>query len=339
MAIVGGLDVHRRQITFDWLDSESGEVRRGRIPGDRLGFRAWLDQLEQRPADFAVEGCTGWRFVVEELERAGMGAHLAEPADTQALRGPKRHAKTDGIDARHLRDLLRAGTLPESWIPPTHIQEMRARVRLYKELIELRTAWVQRIHAVRYHQGLPTLSPSAAPGRRRYLDGEEALSPAGRDWVAAALRLLDHVDGELAQLRALFTRFARQQPGCRALSEEYGVGPVTAVAIWAEIGDCRRFSSSREAVRYSGLDITVYSSDAKRARGHLSRQGSPVLRWALFEAAQCGARPSSTDHAYHAAVKERAGSKQAALSVARKLARRAHHRLRSLGDQAMVPVG
>lgn len=162
MAIVGGLDVHRRQITFDWLDSESGEVRRGRIPGDRLGFRAWLDQLEQRPADFAVEGCTGWRFVVEELERAGMGAHLAEPADTQALRGPKRHAKTDGIDARHLRDLLRAGTLPESWIPPTHIQEMRARVRLYKELIELRTAWVQRIHAVRYHQGLPTLSPSAA---------------------------------------------------------------------------------------------------------------------------------------------------------------------------------
>lgn len=114
---------------------------------------------------------------------------------------------------------------------------------------------------------------------------------------------------------------------------------MTAVAIWAEIGDCRRFSSSREAVRYSGLDITVYSSDAKRARGHLSRQGSPVLRWALFEAAQCGARPSSPDHAYHAAVKERAGSKQAALSVARKLARRAHHRLRSLGDQAMVPVG
>jgi hypothetical protein len=54
MAIVGGLDVHRRQITFDWLDSESGEVRRGRIPGDRLGFRAWLDQLEQRPADWVA---------------------------------------------------------------------------------------------------------------------------------------------------------------------------------------------------------------------------------------------------------------------------------------------
>jgi transposase len=59
-----------------------------------------------------------------------------------------------------------------------------------------------------------------------------------------------------------------------------GVGEITAAALWAELGDTRRFSSSREAVRHAGLDITVYSSDGKRPPGKLSRQGSPLLNLA-----------------------------------------------------------
>src|SRR5829696_8298743 len=119
MAIVGGLDIHRRQITYDWIDTDSGETCRGQLgPATRLELRAWLARFTGQQADFALEATTGWRFVAEELTRAGCRAHLAEPADTRALRGPKRRAKTDRTDARHLRELLRAGTLPESWVPP-----------------------------------------------------------------------------------------------------------------------------------------------------------------------------------------------------------------------------
>ena len=119
MAIVGGLDIHRRQITYDILDTTTGETRRGRLsPATRLELRAWLARFTGQQADFALEATTGWRFVAEELQRAGAVAHLAEPADTRALRGPKRRAKTDRTDAHHLRELLRAGTLPESWMPP-----------------------------------------------------------------------------------------------------------------------------------------------------------------------------------------------------------------------------
>jgi hypothetical protein len=124
--IVGGLDVHRRQITFDYLDTDTGETRRGQLsPASRLELRTWLAQLRGQPAAFALEATTGWRYIVEELTRAGIDAHLAEPADTRALRGPKRRAKTDRTDARHLRELLRAGTLPESWMPPAHIADAR----------------------------------------------------------------------------------------------------------------------------------------------------------------------------------------------------------------------
>ncbi len=134
MAIIGGLDLHRRQLTYDYLDVVTGQVDRGRVvPADRGHLRCFLARFEaQGEVAFAVEGCTGWRYVVEELERAGIGAHLAEPAETAAKRGRKRRAKTDRSDARHLRELLVKGDLPESWIPPAHALEARARVRLYE---------------------------------------------------------------------------------------------------------------------------------------------------------------------------------------------------------------
>src|SRR5262247_600744 len=128
MPIVGGLDIHRKQITFDYLDTATGEVKRGQItPADRKHVRAWLARFAGRgEVAFALEGCTGWRYIAEELAAAGIAAHLGEPADTAALRGRKRHAKTDKTDARHLRTLLGEGRLPECWIPPGQILEYRA---------------------------------------------------------------------------------------------------------------------------------------------------------------------------------------------------------------------
>src|SRR5215213_4946069 len=97
MAIVGGLDIHRRQITYDWIDTDSGETCRGQLgPATRLELRAWLARFTGQQADFALEATTGWRFVAEELTRAGCRAHLAAPADTRALHGPKRRARPTG---------------------------------------------------------------------------------------------------------------------------------------------------------------------------------------------------------------------------------------------------
>src|SRR5271165_6202493 len=111
MPIVGGLDIHRKQITFDYLDTATGEVRRGQIaPADRAHLRAWLARFAGRDdVAFALEGCTGWRYVAEEPAAAGVTAHVAEPADTAFARGRKRHAKTDKTDSRHLRELLAEG--------------------------------------------------------------------------------------------------------------------------------------------------------------------------------------------------------------------------------------
>src|SRR3954452_10051415 len=160
--IACGFDVHRAQITFDLVDHETGELRRGRIaPATREQLRVWLAGMERARLVVAVEGTTGWRFVAEEVEAAGARAVLAEPGETRALRGPKRRAKTDRADARWLRELLQRGELPISWIPPAHLLELRCRVSLRQTLADERRAWLQRVHAQLFHHGTLGLAETA----------------------------------------------------------------------------------------------------------------------------------------------------------------------------------
>jgi transposase len=339
MDIVGGFDVHRKQITFDYIEMESGEVHRGKIrPANRQSLRSWLEHfIEQFPeheAAIAVEATTGWRYVIEELQRAGVEPHLAEPAETKSLQGRKKRAKTDRLDAEHLRDLMMIERLPESWIPPQHIQEIRTLMRLRHSMIEERTSHKQRIHAQLFHNGYPQQKNlDSIEGRARLEEME--LPAAARQVVALSLNMIDHINEELEPVEAQLRAYAGSQAGCRALMEHYGVGELTSVALLSELGDTRRFSSSRKAVRYAGMDVTVHSSDEKRAAGTLSRQGPPVLRWAAFEVAKRAWRKGSPDHDYYVHNKERIGANRAALSIARKLIRRAHHTLRELGEEAI----
>ena len=134
-------------------------------------------------------------------------------------------------------------------------------------------------------------------------------------------------------------RFGTRQPACRALVDaQYGIGGLLAVVLWSELGDCRRFSRSEQVVRHSGLDVTVDSSDRRRAGGHLSRQGPETLRWALYEAAKNSSHGRSPDHGYYAKVKERHDGKIAAISVARQFARRSYHVLRAVDPDEVYAI-
>lgn len=338
MSIVMGLDQHRAQITADWLDTETGEVSRARVaPAHRDGLRQFLRRFAGEELEVALEATTGWRFVVEELQALGAEVHLAEPAETSARRGNKKRAKTDRADARHLRELLMVGRLPESWIAPAHLLDLRARVRLRHTLVDQRGEWQQRIQAVLYHHGIPQRRDLLRAGKREWLEQLE-LPAAAREQITIALSVIDALDAQSAPLTEQLRAYARRQPACRALMRHYGIGALTAVTILAELGDARRFSSSRDAVRYAGLDITVHQSDQRRAAGHLSRQGPPALRWALYEAAQVARRPGSPDRAYYDQAAARLGGNRACLAVARKLLKRSYHTLRELGDEALAPA-
>jgi hypothetical protein len=158
MIIVGGLDIHRKQLTFDYPGAVTGEVKRGQVaPADRAHLRAWLARFGGRDGvAFVLEGCTGWRYVAGELAAAECGGTSPSgpaPRVPAAASGVPRPARP----ARHLRQLLAEGRLPECWVPPGHILQCRALLELYRDLRAEHT----RVHAVFFRQGAPQLSAGA----------------------------------------------------------------------------------------------------------------------------------------------------------------------------------
>jgi transposase len=194
MTIVGGFDVHRKQITFDYVDND-GLVRSGQIrPATRTTLRHWLSDHGLGPdAEFALEGCTGWRYVVDELTAAGVVAHVGDPAEIATLRGPKMRAKTDRADARLLRTLLLEGRFPESWIPPGHVTEMRTLGRLYCTLMDERPGLAAAHPRPAVSPGLPTGQGAVDGGGSRGARAGRAVSggTAIRRYGASSYRRAD----------------------------------------------------------------------------------------------------------------------------------------------------
>jgi transposase len=195
------------------------------------------------------------------------------------------------------------------------------------------------IQATLFHHGI-----HGTPDKLRSADGRAflqrlALLPDARERITIALAKIDALEAQLAALERELRQLARRQTGCRALMRLYGMGELTSLVTLCELGDVGRLSASRKAVRLAGIDIGVHRSDRRSRVGKLTRQGSPQLRRALYEAALSACRPSSPDHADYLALKARGLSHtRASLTIARKLARRSYHVLRELGPAALEPI-
>ncbi len=325
--LYAGIDIHKRVFQAVVLDPDSGELSESRFEPSRERLGDWAMQWQGKLAAVAIEATTGWRWVARELEAHGFEVHLVDPGRASALRGRRRQPKTDRLDARWLALLLARELLSEceAWLPPAEIQRLRDRTRLRKALAGERTGWAQRLHALLAHEGWPC-------SRGRLLTRE------GSRWVAA-LELDAHVRGQVDVIVAVMAaleeqlelveselrRFARADPRCRALQTIFGVGPILACHLLAEIGDVRRFQRPRQLVRASGLDPAVIESAESKRRGRLAKQGSRHLRWALVEAANHSHRHTSPDHDLYTNTVRRCGRGRARLTVARKIARRSYH--------------
>src|SRR5919112_3813054 len=213
MGIVGGFDIHRRQITFDYLDERSGETRHGRIaPADRMLLRGWLQKLDVdagTPAAFAWRGAPAggsWsRSCSAPGSRRIWPSRPIPPPRAGRNAGPRPTAPTPGCCVT----CSPTAGCPSRGFRRRRCFQMRARLQLFRDLREQHTGWVQRIHAILLHHGVPAVSGGLLSlDNRRRLEAGEGLSPAGRQAVATALRILDALDAELDPLRRQIAAFA-----------------------------------------------------------------------------------------------------------------------------------
>ena len=325
--LYAGIDIHKKVFQAVVLDPESGELSECRFEPSRERLGEWASEWEGRLAGIAIEATTGWRWVARELQARGFEVHLLDAGKASALRGRRRQPKTDKLDARWLALILARDLLSEceAWIPPSEIQLLRDQTRLRKSLVNSRTAWAQRLHALLAHEGWPCSRGRLLTRQgRRWVTALE-LDPAVRAQVDVMLTVIEALDEQVGRVEGQLRRFSRRDRRCLALQTIFGIGPIFSCHLLAEIGQASRFKRSRQLVRVSGLDPTVLESADSKRRGHLSRQGSPHLRWALVEAANQSMRTSSPDHPLYSSTAERCGRGRARLTVARKIARRAYH--------------
>ncbi len=328
--MLAALDIHKEVFQAAVLDDDTGEWHESRFKASRDDLAAWANQWRGQVTDVTVEATTGWRWVCQELQSLGFRMHLADPAQARALRGRTRQAKTDRLDARWLVLLLAKRMLPEAWIPPAEIQQLRDQTRLRLALSQDRRRWAQRLHALLLHEGWPCQRARLLTDQGRRWIAALELVPAARAQVDRLLHVMDAIASEQEEVEVELRRFAKGDTRCQTLMTIFGIGSLLAAHILAEVGDVARFQRAGQLVRAAGLDPTVVESAETRRRGVLAKQGSPELRWALVEAAQHGRSHNSPDHRLYTLTSKRVGTQRAVLTVARKVARRAYYKLRVL---------
>lgn len=333
--VIAAIDIGKTVLQAASLDEVSGEAAEARFPADRESLGVWVDGFEGRLARVAIEATTGWKWIANFLIARGVEeVLLVDPGEAAARKGKKRRAKTDRLDARFLLTLLAGGMLPEAWLPPTEICELRALTRTRKALVDQRTATAERVQALLQHEGWPCQRGRLLThAGRRWVEALE-LEPTSRLLLDVLLGTIDDLERRLQPLEAELRRRAKEDTRLRALQTLYGVGPVVACHLLAEIGAARRFRRARQVVRLSGLDPVVLESGNTKRRGRLAKAGPPLLRWALVEAAKQASRPQSPDHQRWQRISARRGTQVASLTIARTLAGRAHRLLLELEQAA-----
>jgi transposase len=320
-----GIDLHKSRSHIAVVDEQGRKILSRRIENDPATFLELLGEIDGE-SKIAVEATYGWEWLAELLEEACFELHLAHPLRTKAIASAR--VKTDSVDALTLAQLLRTDLLPEAYIAPRELRDLRDLLRHRVALTHMRSALKNRVHALIARQGI----------RHRHTDlfgkaglvflSELELREPPRRRLDSMLALIRDFDREIAATTHEIDQRAKHDELVGVLCQIRGVGPYTAMLVIAEIGDITRFARARKLCAWAGLTPTVRSSDGKARLGHITRQGSRPLRWALVEAAQHNVRGSGPLREEFERISKRRGRKIAKVAVARKILTLCYYGLR-----------
>ncbi len=268
-----GIDVHKRTCQVTVLTGK--EVRHFRLANEPRVLREFLEEFAT--AEVALEASSCWQPVYELLEGLGYRVKLAHPKRTRIIADAK--IKTDVRDSEALARLLQLGWLPEAYVPPKPIRELRELVRLRAYLVRERTKFRNKIWAELTKRGI---CPSANPFSKR---GMLWLRGLGIRTVSECLDVLEVLNSRIRALERDLRRMAEELSEARLLMSIPGVGYYSAMLILAEIGDVHRFPSAEKLCSYAGLVPSVEQSGSKHRFGPVTKEGSALLRWVLVQCA------------------------------------------------------
>lgn len=318
-----GIDFHRRRSVVVRLNAAGERLSVVRVDNSPTAVATAVTAAGPCP-EVVIEATYGWYWAVDVLQDLGAVVHLANPS---ALNWGERRVKNDVVDATDLADMLRLGRLPEAWIAPPALRELRELVRYRAKLVQLRSGLKAQVHAVMAKQGvLPRVVDVFGPAGQVQLD-EMGLDRPYRMRVESLRELIEVYDGEVVRLEGEIHDHLRHHPGYRAVQAINGVGRTIAAILVAEIGDVTRFPTSRHLCSWAGLTPGRRESDRKGHDTDITKHGSKLLRWALIEGISRyhGGPHFAAD--FHR-LADRRGKNKARVAIARRVLTLAYYGLR-----------
>jgi len=315
MESFAGADLHKRV-------TQLAVLREGRPPSQ---FRFANDSktvdraLKRLPVGtkIAVEATGSWWWFIERARAMGHEVLLSHPKQTKAIAHAR--LKSDKVDAAMLARLLKADFLPTVWIPGEKERYVRELLAHRARLVRTRTAVINELHAVYAKRNIEV--PRMIWHRVRPMPWRaEELSGYGPRIVNENAELLRLINQQIQKLDKELAKAGQEDPQAKRLMTIPGVGATTAVAISSWIGDINRFPNAKKLVSYFGIAPKVRQSASRETHGHISKEGSGMVRWLVLQAALVGIRMSKGPaRGQYIGVSRRRGKKIARIAVARKL--------------------
>jgi transposase len=322
--LIIGVDFHSRFQQIAMVDTETGELIERRLDHSNGEARKFYAEL-QKPVRVGMEATGYAQWFEGMLAQLGHELWVGDAAEIRAAMVRKQ--KTDVRDALHILDLLLANRFPRIWIPSPAERDLRQLLRHRHKMVGLRTSVRNQLHALAMGQGVYRKRKLWAAGGRAELEAL-ALDLWASRRRRELLAMLDRLDPSLVELDRAVAKEAEQRPAARALMEQPGVGPVTALMFVLTIGPVERFRCSKQVVSYLGLNPRESSSGGRQRLGAISKQGNSMARFLLVEAAQTAARYDEELRRDYQRLKFRRGTAIAKVAIARKLAVRLYWKLR-----------
>jgi transposase len=320
-----GIDLHRRRSVIVRM-TESGEhLETTRITNDAEMLGRVLERAGTAP-EVVLEATYGWYWAADALAALGATVHLAHPLGVKAF--SYRRVKNDVRDATDLADLLRMGRLPEAWVAPPAVRALREMVRHRAGLVALRSGLKAQVHAVLAKQGVSVPMTDLFGVAGQQLLDDARLDPPYRARVDSLRRVIDLLDAEIDTVHRQVGARLAGDPGYRALQQIPGIGTTLAAVFVAEIGDVHRFPSPAHLASWAGLTPRHRESDTTVHRGHITKQGSKLVRWAALEAVQVLPATTPILGTTKARVGDRRGTNIGKVAAARKLLTLVYYALR-----------
>ncbi len=336
--IIIGADYHPgfQQIAF--VDTDTGELQERRLEHREGAEKFYRDLAAQElKVRVGMEASGHARWFERLLAELQFELWIGDAAEIRTKRVRKQ--KTDRQDAQLILRLLLENRFPQVWVPSWENRDLRQLLWHRHRMVQARTRIMNQLQAVALNEGLRCKKKLWREHGRQQLESFR-LAPWASRRRHDLLELLDRLNPTIAELSQAIEQEVEKCPQARRLMTHPGVGPLTALAFVLIIGEADRFQCGKQVASYLGLVPLEDSSGNRRRLGHITKQGSSMLRFLLVEAAQVTVRSLPQWRSKYLHLIMRRGRKTAKVAMARRLSVRLYWMMRQGWDyQQWVKFG